>query len=37
MLPEDRGEFPIEVRLSMPEDKVFIPWLPIHYIWLDVE
>ncbi len=37
MLPDNRGEFPIEVRLTLPEDKVLSPWLPIHHIWLEVE
>jgi hypothetical protein len=34
LMPEDRGEFPIEITFALPEHKVFADWLPVHHIWL---
>ncbi len=32
--PEDTGEFPLEVRLTLPEDRALARWLPVHHFWL---
>jgi hypothetical protein len=37
IMPEERGEFPIEVKLTLPEDKLLTQWLPLHHIWLEVD
>lgn len=37
IMPEDRGDFPLEIVFVLPEDKIFSDWLPVHYIWLQCE
>lgn len=35
--PDGRGEFPIEVTFTLPDDRVFANLLPVHHIWLQSE
>jgi hypothetical protein len=37
VLPEDIGDFPLEIVFVLPDDKLFADWLPTHHIWLQVE
>lgn len=34
--PEDLGDFPLEVVFFLPEDQVFLEWMPVHHVWLQV-
>jgi len=33
--PNESGEFPLEVVLALPDDRVFTDWLPIQHLWLE--
>jgi hypothetical protein len=35
--PTERGEFPLEVVLALPDDRVFSGWLPVQHLWLESE
>ena len=35
--PEDRGDFPLEISLTLPADRLLAGWLPVHHIWLESE
>lgn len=35
--PAERGEFPLEVVLALPEEQVFSPWLPVQHLWLECD
>lgn len=37
LMPEDKGEFPLEIVLTLPEDRAFENWLPVHHVWLQCE
>lgn len=37
IMPENTGEFPLELIFMLPEDKYLAEWLPIKYIWLQCE
>jgi len=35
--PSDRGEFPLEVVLALPDEQVFSPWLPVQHLWIECD
>jgi len=35
--PNESGEFPLEVVLALPDDRVFTDWLPIQHLWLECD
>jgi hypothetical protein len=35
--PVDRGEFPLEVVLALPDDQAFSAWLPVQHVWLECD
>lgn len=35
--PQDRGEFPLEIVLMLPDDRIYHEYLHVHDIWLDCE
>lgn len=35
--PTDRGEFPLELVLVLPDEQVFSPWLPVQHLWLECD
>jgi len=35
--PQDRGEFPLEIILIRPDDRIYHEYLHVHDIWLDCE
>lgn len=35
--PTDRGEFPLEVVLSLPDEQAFSAWLPVQHLWLECD
>jgi hypothetical protein len=37
LLPEDRGEFPIELQLVLSGDRLLDRWLPVQYVWLSCD
>lgn len=37
VMPEDVGDFPLEIVFVLSEDQLFADLLPIHHIWLQVE
>jgi hypothetical protein len=37
IMPEDVGDFPLEVTFVLPDDKLFADWLPVHHVWLQCE
>jgi len=37
IMPEEAGDFPLEIAFSLPEDKLFAEWLPTHHLWIQVQ
>lgn len=35
--PTDRGEFPLEVVLTLPAEQAFSQWLPVQHLWLECD
>lgn len=35
--PTDRGEFPLEVVLALPDEQAFSAWLPVQHLWLECD
>jgi len=36
-MPEDSGDFPLEITFVLPDDRLFADLLPVHHIWLQCE
>lgn len=37
VMPEDGGDFPVEIVFVLPDDRLFAEMLPVHHIWLRCE
>jgi hypothetical protein len=37
IMPEDAGDFPVEIVFMQSQDKLIVDCLPIHHIWLQTE
>ena len=37
LMPEEAGDFPLEVSFALPQDRALAGWLPVHHLWLHCE
>ncbi|MCJ7433687.1 MAG: hypothetical protein MUO77_09390 [Anaerolineales bacterium] len=37
IMPDEAGDFPLEITFALPTDKLLVSWLPVHHIWLQCE
>jgi hypothetical protein len=37
LMPQEPGDFPLEIIFSLPSDRAFTEWLPVCHVWLHCE